>query len=253
MKCRTLLLVVIFAVAGCVSPLDKGFSLISPGTWFSHAEANKVDKATVKVDETGDKLRKIAQTNVHAAQIVLNNVSGSARTQEVAIADDYVTTAAQVLDQTEGPMQTGEFDIVKKQVFGRISLKAPERDIAEKSRNSDKQEISKISADFDQYKTGLDKANLKLREGFDRENALANELRTAQAWHWVLGGTAFLMACGWLYARYFLGGIPNVVGGAIARLEAKNPASANDLRSILDQLANRHEQQQISNAYAKAR
>ena len=89
-------------------------------------------------------------------------------------------------------------------------------------------------------------AGTKLREAFDRENQLANELRSQRALAWILGAVALLGSAAYLYVRFALGGIPGAVGGALRTLRAQNPTAADALTPLLDGLLNRHEQAAIA-------
>jgi hypothetical protein len=89
-------------------------------------------------------------------------------------------------------------------------------------------------------------AEKKLRTAFERENALANELRSQRALAWILGGVALLGAAAYVYVRIALGGIPGALGGALRTLRAQNPTAADALTPLLDGLLNRHEQAAVA-------
>src|SRR6185295_11362241 len=96
------------------------------------------------------------------------------------------------------------------------------------ARKRDLEGIAKVSAQLEAAVRDSQTANDKLRSAFDRENALADELRSERALKWILGSLAVLAMAGWLYVRFFLGGLPAVTGGLLARLEARSPQAAAD-------------------------
>ena len=89
-------------------------------------------------------------------------------------------------------------------------------------------------------------AGKKLRDAFDRENELANELRSQRALVWVLGAVGLLGCLAYAYVRYAVGGVPAALGAAMRTLRAQHPAAADAFTPILDSILNRHEQAAIS-------
>ena len=89
------------------------------------------------------------------------------------------------------------------------------------------------------------KAEEKLRVAFDKENALANELRSQRALVWIACGLAVLFAAAWVYLKFFLGGFPQAIGLAVRDLRQSNPELAKTVAPFYSKYLNRHEQEQI--------
>lgn len=222
----------------------------SPATWGSHAPAAAVDKATRNESVAEQAAIKQAQKSIHETEIAL---AAAAFSRPVEVARDSNTTAAVLLDQAVGPLQASELAALRRTVSGLLSDNAQTRASAEKAHAQDLVQVSAVSAQLAAAQLARDNAQSKLRVAFDRENQLANELRSAHALHWILGGCAVLALLGWTYVRFFLGGIPGAFGQVMARLETRNPAAAAEVRDLVDAATNRHEQTTLRNAYLKAR
>lgn len=242
-------------LAGCAST-GSGVHWWSPGTWFSRAPAAAVDRAEKREDKAEAAAIKQAQKSAHETQIALGSAADS---RPVAIAKDSADVTVQLLDQAALPLTAAEAAAIKRTVGGLLSPDPAARADAERERRAEAASVADISLQLSQARSATDEANKKLRSAFDRENELANELRSAHALHWILGSAAVLALAGWVYVRFFLGGLPNALGGTLAMLEKSHPDFTGTpevpgpLRVALNQLTNRHEQAMLRDAYLKAR
>src|SRR5689334_8536730 len=115
---RWAFIALVFLIAGCVSPTKPEWHLLSPGTWFSHKEADQVDRIEAKVDENKEKARKEAQKASFQAAESLKLVPADNKVRPVVLAEDFLETANRLLGQTEGPLVVTEVDALKKVVVG---------------------------------------------------------------------------------------------------------------------------------------
>lgn len=238
---RAAVLVPVLLLSGCAS--STGAKWYAPATWFSHAPADKVDRAQDKEEVARHAVVKAAQRSAHSTAAALASAPAS---RPVAVASDSAALTVALLDQAAGPMQAEDLAKLRVTVAGLLSENAEIRAKAEAQRAADEQSIGEVSAALAKAEAASEAAAAKLRTAYERENALANELRTQRALLWIAGGVAVLLAAGWLYARFALGGIPNAVGRGLAALRARNPAAGMAATEIFDQLLNRHEQRRIA-------
>lgn len=229
--------------AGCAT--TSGARWYAPATWFSHAPAAALDKAEKGEDAARHDLIKSAQRNAHSTQAA---IAAAPASRPVATAADFAASTVAALDQAAGPLKTGEIDKVNTIVDGLLSENATVRAGAERARASEKSALADISARLDRAQSESEQAGARLRAAFDRENALANELRSQRALIWIVGALAGLCALGWLYAKIAFGGIPNAVGRGLASLRTRDPAAGELATQIFDSLLNRSEQQKIAKA-----
>lgn len=228
----------------------------APATWFSHAPANAVDSAHEKETAAERAAVKLAQKATHETEIALGAATDS---RPVTVARESTRTARGLLDQIAGPLTAAELGELRATIAGLLSDNAQIRAEAERNHARDTQTVAEISARLAKTQAASEAAEKGLRAAFERENNLANELRSARALHWILGGCAVLALAGWVYVRFFLGGIPGAVGSMLAKMEkshpdlAGTPENPGPLRIALNSGANRHEQATIFNAYLKAR
>jgi len=90
-----------------------------------------------------------------------------------------------------------------------------------------------------------EQAAAKLRAAFERENALANELRSQRALIWIAGGVAVLCAAGWVYVKFFLGGIPAALAMAKRDIEREHPEVAKTIAPFYARYLDKRHQQAI--------
>lgn len=229
-------------LSGCATA-TTGAKWYAPATWFSHAPADTADKAAAKQDAARDAAVKAAQKATHETAEALAVATDS---RPVAVATESNASAVALLDQAAGPLTASELAAIRKQVAGLLSENATLRAEAEKARNSARAADAAISTRLAEADAKLAEAGKKLRDAFDRENELANELRSQRALVWVLGAVGLLGCLAYAYVRYAVGGVPAALGVAMRTLRANHPAAADAFTPILDSLLNRHEQAEIS-------
>jgi hypothetical protein len=234
----------ILALAGCQST-GTGARWFAPATWFAHAPADTLDKAEKKEDAARHAAIKSAQRATHETAFAL---AAAPTSRPVAAATDSNSQAVALLDQAAGPLEAGDLAKLRNTVAGLLSENADVRAAAEKQRNKDRESIVEVSGRLAKAEQRSDAAGAELRRAFDRENALANELRSQRALFWIACGVAALLAIGWLYVRFALGGVPGAVGRGLASLRASNPAAADLVTAAFDSYLNRHEQERIAKA-----
>ena len=249
-KCTFLTLVLIgcLSLGGCASTGSTRW--YAPATWFSHSAADKADKAAVVEDTARDNVVKAAQQAAHKTQDALAAAPASRPVTVARVAND---NAVALLDQANGPLTAGELTAIRQQVADLLSENADIRAKAESAEAANQTAIAAISTRLADAIRGSETANASLRDAFERENALANELRTQRALKWILGSVAVLAGAGYLYVRFFLGGIPSAIGGALSHIERTSPGVADVLRNALDSHLNRSEQSAIRAGYSKAK
>jgi hypothetical protein len=210
---------------------------------MSHAPAERLDRAQNKEAAARHNVVKAAQRTAHVTATALAVAPAS---RPVEVATDANASTVALLDQAAGPMEAKELARLREQVAGLLSDNADLRARAESQRAADVRNIGDVSAALARAESASVAAAAKLRVAYDRENALANELRAQRAWLWIAAAIAALLALAWLYTRIMLGGIPSAVGAGLARLRATNPRAASEVTDIFDSLLNRHEQDRIA-------
>jgi hypothetical protein len=228
---------VLLMVAGCATGTTAKW--YAPATWFSHGAADTVDRAEKKESEAQDAAIKQAQKTAHETQLALNAAPDS---RPVAVARESNDVTVQLLDQVAGPLTAADAEKLKRMVTGLVSENAAIRAQAEKARAEDRQNVIEISARLARAEAATAAANDKLRAAFERENALANELRSQRALLWIAGGVAVLLGAGWLYVQITLGGLPKATGALISAVRAKHPDIAENLTDLYDTYLDRKEQ-----------
>lgn len=226
---RILAVIFILLFSGCAT--GSGWKFYAPATWFSHAPAAKVDNAVAKVEKASDAVVKAAQKSAHETQMALVTVPAS-RSTDVAIQSNDTTVA--LLDQVAGPLSAGDLAKIRATIAGLTSENAELRAKAERERE---QSIASINDVSNRLKTAVSKAdyaNAKLRDAFEKENALANELRVQRALFWIAGGVAILLGAAWIYVRLTIGGLPTALGRSLNSLRARDPQAAAILTDTLD-------------------
>ncbi len=235
--------VLLFALllSGCAT--GSGVKWFAPATWFSHAPADRVDKAKEKESEASTKAVKAAQKATHETALALAQAPDS---RPVVIAAQSNDTALRLLDQVAGPLTTEESQQLRSVVNGLLSENAKIREAAEKERANSLHEAAKISDKLASTQQALIKANDNLRTAFERENALANELRSQRALFWIACAVAVLLGVGWMYVKVMYGGIPMAAGALMRDLRTKHPEAANVVGPLFDTYLSRREQDAIS-------
>lgn len=237
----------LLCLTGCAT--GSGVKWYSPGSWFSHAPANAVDTANARETEAERAAVKLAQKATHETQIALAAAPAS---HPVNLATEANDSAVSLLDQAS-PFPAAELAGIRRTYAGLLSDDPKLRAEAERARVVSSDAVTSVSLQLAKARSDSEAAEKGLRASFERENQLANELRSAHALHWILGSVALLAMAAWVYIRFFLGGIPGALGSVMAKLEAKNPSAAEEFRTLLDAATNRHEQTTIRNEYIKAK
>jgi len=233
---------VCLGLSGC-STAGAGRTWYSPGTWFSGSEARKVATVEAKVATAETRLLKEAQRTAHETQLALASAPAS---QPVAVATESSNVTVTALDQLAGPLTVEEVASLTKQVARLLSESAEMRKQGESDRMVRRAELADASTTIHDLNERLVAANVNLKTGFERENAVANSYRNLLFGFWALVVFAVLVSAGLIYVKFALGGIPMAMGRGLSALRAKNPEAGALATSIFDGLLNRNEQHRIS-------
>jgi hypothetical protein len=229
------------ALAGCSSGV--GMRWWNPATWRSASEAHATDRAESRRDAKREEVIKAAHREVAKSTEALRSAPAS---REVELASRFSENADALLTQATGAITIGEWQALKKLVADLRSENEQVRAAAEQSQQASETAIAGLSAELAAAQTRLTAATSRLREAFDRENALANQLRNERLIRWGLAGAAIILAAGWLYVRFALGGLPMAAGKLMRDLRAKHSGAADIVEPIFDSYLNRYEQRAIA-------
>ena len=229
-------------ITGCTTGGARNVKWWSPATWFSAREAQAEDRAVVKLDDAKERAVKAAQGTAHETQVALVSAPESRPVDVARESNDQTVT---LLDQAAGPLPSSEITKIRKQVTGLLSDNAALRTEAEKARAESRTTISDISAKLEKASSDLGKAQRDLRDAFDRENALANELRNERVIKWAVATLAVVGTAAWIYIKVTVGGMPQAVGLALRDLRAKNPDLAKSVAPFYTKYLSRREQDRI--------
>ena len=238
---RPLLLVAVLLLSGCAT--GTGAKWYAPASWFSHRPADTVDKAAARVDAAAEKAVKAAQRATHETAHALAQAPAS---RPVAVAVASNDTAMRLLDQVAGPLTTEEVAKLQSLVNRLMSENDEIRLKAEKERIKNESEVAKVSENLGKMQSALSKAQGNLREAFERENALANELRAQRALLWIGGTVAILLGAAFLYVKVVYGGLPSAAGLLMRDLRTKHPDAAKIVEPMFDTYLSRREQRLVS-------
>jgi hypothetical protein len=222
----------------------------NPGTWFSGSAGRATDRAEIKLDAKREQALAAAHIEVAKTGEALD-VAPSSRAVELA--KRFNDNADTLLTQSVGAITAKDLQDMRQLVDGLMSENAAIRTDAEARQKGEEKKQAAISAELAEAQRKLSEAQGDLRQAFDRENALANQLRNQRFILWGLAGTAILLAVAWAYVRYIAGGLPSALGHVLAAAERKSPQLADDFRSLLDTHLNRHEQTNIASHYIRAK
>jgi hypothetical protein len=234
-------LVLTLALVGCTS--GGGAKWYAPATWFSAREAKANDRAETKRDEKREEVLKAAQLEVAKTKEAL---SFAPESREVELAQRFNGNADVLLGQSIGSIQVADLVIIRKLVADLRSENATLRAEGEARQKASETQNGKLSAALGEAERKLRATELNLRAAFDRENALANELRSQRALLWIAGGIAVLCAIGWAYLKFAVGGLPNALGMARKLMEKEAPELAKQVAPFYTRFMNRHEQALVS-------
>lgn len=237
MKRLASLALLALALTGCMGPGKSGAQLLKPWTWTSHKEASsadraeeKVDAATVKMDDAREDLLKAAQRETHRASLALVEAPES---RPVSVATDATSNATAALDQALGPLSVADTQALRARVTALLSEVETVRIAAEQAQARDTaalidagRKLEAAERKLVERAQALSDAQAELRTAFDRENALANKLRGQR---WFLIGTAIVGFVGYalvIYMRITSGSLLTKLVGGIQSWK-KSPGVAN--------------------------
>ena len=241
---RYLVALPLILLTGCASG-TSGVKWFAPATWFSGAPATAVDKAEDKQDAARRLAIRAAQKSVHETAEALAVAPDS---RPVDVATEANASALGLLDQAAGPLTASDLATIRKQVAGLLSDNAKLRAAAEKDRGNIRETYAALSDRLAKADQAVISAGSKLREAFERENALANQLRSQHALMWILGGVAVVAAIAWGYLQVTLGGLPSALGAARRALEIKSPDLAAAVAPFYSDALDRNEKAAIKRA-----
>lgn len=241
---RLCLILSVLLLTGCAT--GSGGHWWAPSTWGKHAPADSVDSAVKVEDKARDAVIKAAQRSAHETAFALSSAPAS---RPVAIATGFSSDTVSLLDQAAGALPAPELSKLRETVAGLLSENSELRAKAEAAQRSEQSNIAAVAADLAKAESKTEDAEKRLRTAFERENALANELRSQRAFLWIIGGLAVLVGVGAIYLKLTLGGIPTALGGALAKLA---PETRESITSHLDSFLNRSEQALVRAAFNKA-
>jgi len=207
---------VFLCLTGCAST-GHGVRLWAPATWFSHAPAAAADKAHAEqtkadavADSAADKATRAAHVEIAKADFASISLPPSRATDLVR---RFNANGLGLLDQVE-PLTAAEASELRTLVSSLLSQNAETVATAEKKQAEAENESSRLSrelasarADATAASQRADNADAKLRAAFDRENALANDLRAQHARFWIAVAAFVIVSAFALYAKLALGGV----------------------------------------------
>jgi hypothetical protein len=222
--------------AGCAV---SGKHWWNPMTWRSSSEARTADRAESVLETRQQEAIKAAHVEVAKTGEVLLHAPES---REVDLARRFNDNAEALLTQGSGALALEEIHKLKQLVANLRSENAQVRAAAEARQGAAEKALATLSAGLAEAQRKLGEAQADLRTAFDRENALADQLRNERFVRWGLAGLSLVLGVGWLYVRYVAGGLPSALGRVLRDAEKKSPALADDLRGLLDANLDRNEQ-----------
>lgn len=201
--------------AGCASPGGKRW--YAPATWFSHAPAAAADKAhedEKKADTVAD---SASDKVIHSAHVEIVKASLAAQSLPASRASEltkrFLGNGLSLIDQLD-QLNASEWLNARPLVADLLSENAATVAAAEQKQAAAESEASRLSrelttarADAAAATLRADSADAKVRAAFDRENALANDLRAQHARFWLAIGALVLVSGFALYAKLALGGV----------------------------------------------
>jgi hypothetical protein len=238
----TLAIPLFLFLTGCANS-GSGVKWYAPATWFSHAPADKVDKTAALEDKARSAVIKRAQVSAHETSLALAAAPDS---RPVEVARETSGETVVLLDQAAGSLDAATAQKLRTTIAGLLSERAEIRAEAEKARKKEQEVVASVSAKLAEATSRSQKAEADLRAAFERENALANELRAQRALFWIACGVAILLSAGWLYVKMTLGGVPSAIGAAMSELKMKHPDLAKQVAPFYQKYLNRNEQMLIA-------
>jgi hypothetical protein len=230
------LAVVLLLMPGCASP-GSSVRWFAPATWFSHAPAAKADKAHAAEEKALVKVESAEAKTTHAAHLEFAKAWAAASFLPPSRATDlvqrFIPNGLGLLDQVR-PLTADESADLRQLVRDLMSDTAATVAAAEKKQAAAESESSRLSreltaarADAAAASLRADNADGKLRAAFDRENALANDLRAQRALFWIAVGVVVILAGLTIYAKLALGGVGAALHAAGAPVSVVQALDAN--------------------------
>lgn len=245
------ILLLLIGLTGCTHG-GSGVKWWNPSTWSSGNAVRETAKAEVLVDGKREATLKAAQRAAHESLFAWL-LTGAGRVADTG--REAAQTATGLLDQALGALPVDELTELRVRVDGLTSENEAIRKRAEKDRQEARQNAAAIALELEKARDRLKTAQSELMAAFQRENALANELRNdrLKSLFWKIGlGSGILIFGGlYIYVRYVAGGIPGALGKMLASAQTRNPTLAATMRSELDPYLNRAEQAQIKKQLVK--
>lgn len=241
---RYLVALPLILLTGCATS-TTGARWFAPATWFSGAPATAVDKAEDKQDAARRLAIKAAQKSVHETAEALAVAPDS---RPVEVATEANSSALGLLDQAAGPLTASDLTQIRKQVAGLLSDNAKLRAESEKARDKTRESDAALSDKLAKADDAVMVAGAKLREAFERENALANQLRSQHALIWILGVIAVIAGLGAIYVKIMYGGLPAALGVARRAMETQAPDLAAAVAPFYSAALDRNEKAAIKRA-----
>ena len=241
-------------LVGCVSAPNSGVKWFNPATWFSGSAGREAAKVEAKIDKASDKAIAEAQKAAHATQDALA-IAPQSRPVDVAKASNDAAVA--LLDQVNGPLTAADISQIRERVRLLASDLASERAKGEAMQADAQKKIDAASRNLAELSEAKKKSDADLAKSFERENALANELRNEKWWSWfwriTIGSAVLLVAAAYLYIRLTLGGLPTALSGTLSHLREVDPETADKLTGALDVHLSPAEQSMIKLLIARGR
>lgn len=193
-------IVLLFLLTGCASR-PGSVVLWNPFTWGSRIAPASVDRNQEKRDDAQAGVQVATDATAHAANVEVGKALGMLQqappSRQVDFAKRFVQNAHNLLNQFT-PLTFEELNSNNALVTALLSENQRVREAAEKDVERAEKRNEKVAADLadaraklEKRQAALDAANANLREAYDRENALANQVRN----FWFIAG---LLAFLWL-------------------------------------------------------
>jgi hypothetical protein len=206
---------VLSMLCGCAT--TSGARWYAPATWFSHAPVAAVDSAKHAV-VAADRIVDVAESAVVHSANVESAKTGIAiaaippgRARDLAAR--FSANTSGLLSQVT-PLTAVEAADLRQIVADLLSENQQIVLTAEANQRASEIEQSRLSralsaanAERAALRAALEAKQQTLRNAFDRENALANDLRAQHARFWIALGVAVLLLGFAIYARIALGGV----------------------------------------------
>lgn len=207
----------IVLLAGCANQGGQNAHLWNPWTWFSHSAAAAVDGADKKEAAAGAKVGTANSAAIHAAHVEFFKSSIVQLSLPKSRATDldvrFLGNGLGLLDQVDG-LTAAEVLDARKLAVDLLSDEVAKREAAEQKQGQAESDLGKVSRELTAAQQDLsgarkerDAKEVALRAAFDRENALANEMRNQIFIKWAAIVAVILVTCICLYLRMALGSV----------------------------------------------